>query len=135
MTFYETNLDTFGDWVRRDFFRIKVAEVVAGSLSTGYLGTHCQGIFNIVEGEPLNGKGCILSDGSPYFSWQRDPDFLPGEHFFIDIYGELDDDGEEILKGPVEGRVSSIWKKYIEQKQRAGEDYATVFASRNNLQP
>jgi len=83
---YDDNFNAFVDWNRRTFWCIRVEEMIATFLSTGYLRAHCQGIYNVVEkGHRLNDAGCILSNGSSYFRCAED--FLPGVHFFVNISG------------------------------------------------
>jgi hypothetical protein len=85
---YEDNFYAFRDWNRRTFWCIRVEEMIATFLSTGYLRAHCQGICNVVErGQKVNDAGCILSNGSSYFRCTED--FLPGFHFFVNIFGAL----------------------------------------------
>jgi hypothetical protein len=85
---YGDNFNAFRDWNRRTFWCLRVEEMIATFLSTGYLRAHCQGIFNVVDKEQkVNDAGCILSNGSSYFRCTED--FLPGVHFFVTISGHV----------------------------------------------
>ena len=129
---YELNFNAFQTWNRCTFWCVRVEELIASCLSTGYLRPHCQGIGNIANGHKLNGKGCFIADGSSYFSFKRDSRERPGVDFYVDYYGGMN--GAAILVLPGHRAVRYFggfpWKNYVEQKQRAGRTYATILADR-----
>jgi hypothetical protein len=83
---FDDKFHLFVDWNRLAFWCIRVEEMIATFLSTGYLRAHCQGIYGVVEiGRKVNDAGCILSNGLSYFRCTED--FLPGYHFLVNIHG------------------------------------------------
>jgi hypothetical protein len=87
---YEANRMNFKKERHLMFLCTRVNEVIASRLSTGYLRAHSQGIFYIVNnGAKIKGDGCKLSDGSPYFAFQRENSNKPGINCFITYKGEI----------------------------------------------
>jgi len=97
--FYEDRIVPFygNNWrALRTFWCIRVQEMIATFLSTGYLRAHCQGMYGIVAGRypydcsgmkarEVNDAGCILSNGSSYFRCTEG--FRPGFNFCVDVWG------------------------------------------------
>jgi hypothetical protein len=83
---YSDNFNAFS-WHQRTFWCIRVEEMIATFLSTGYLRPHCQGIDKIIKGAKVHSLGCILPGGSSYFL--RTKNFLPGVHFSVNLDGLL----------------------------------------------
>jgi hypothetical protein len=130
---YEDNFNAFRDCNRRTFWCIRVEEMIATFLSTGYLRAHCQGVHNVVKkGHKLNDAGCILSNGLSYFRCTED--FLPGFHCFVNIFGAR----RRYSGVGVEPRVRATepWKTYVEQKHQTCRTYAREAAgiSASNLE-
>jgi len=79
--------DFLTNWGRTTFWCIRVEEMIASLLSTGYLRAHCQGIGNIVQGgQKMNDAGCCFPKGEfSYFHCTED--MRPGFHFYVDNSG------------------------------------------------
>ena len=82
LALYDDKFQQFKTWDQRSFWNIKIEEWLAAGLGTGYLRPHAQGIRN-----DLSRAGCILEDGSSYFSHHRPLRSLPGSHFFVGYFG------------------------------------------------
>jgi hypothetical protein len=113
LTCYDSKFNDYVDSHRRTFWCIRVEEMIASFLSTGYLRPHCQGIYIIVaEGEKLDDTGCILSKGS-YFRCAEN--YLPGIHFFVNSSGGCRQYHRAQLIG--DGMyLDAVWKTHTEQK-------------------
>jgi hypothetical protein len=94
--FYQDKIVPLRERNRRTFWCIRVQEMIATFLSTGYLRAHCQGIYSIVTGSDayecwglggrkVNDAGCILSNGLSYFRCTEG--FRPGFNFCVDVSG------------------------------------------------
>ena len=93
---YDNNLDKFtksNEWDQRSLWCIRVEEVIASVLGTGYLRVHAQGPGNVednnnnIKPELINRDGCKLKDGSSYFPFRRPLNSIPGGHIFVGYYG------------------------------------------------
>ena len=103
-------------------WNICVEEWLAGCLGTGYLGPHSQGFAN-----PMTRRGCVLADGSSYFSFRRPS--IPGHHFFVGNNGSparirIVDPNFPLLA------FSMLMSSKDESKDRL---YATIFPQQNNV--
>lgn len=66
---------------KQRFWNVRVEEVLASLLPTGYLRPHSQ---NYPEQEDRS--GCILYHTEPYFSFRRSSNSLPGADFWVGLY-------------------------------------------------
>ncbi len=82
LNMYGKQFGKFKNNAQRSFWCIRVEEWLAGCLGTAYLRPHAQG-----PGFKLHRRGCILSDGSSYFSFHRPNSSIPGYHHFVGYYG------------------------------------------------
>jgi hypothetical protein len=115
---YDDNFYAFVGWNRRTFWCIRVEEMIAIFLSTGYLRAHCQGIHNVVKkGQKVNDAGCILFNGSSYFRCTEG--FLPGFHFFVDIFGD-----RRRSRDCRDWTQAALWETYVEQKHQTCRTHA-----------
>lgn len=84
---YDINIGALRRLGQRKFWSVRVEEVIASCLSTGYLRAHCRGIYLIENEKSLNSRECRLADGTSYFSHQRNPKTIAGSDFYIDAWG------------------------------------------------
>jgi hypothetical protein len=102
------------------FWSIRVEEVLASLLPTGYLRPHAQGIMR----NSAKRTGCILSNNTSYFSFRRSSDFLPGSHFWVDEIG----DGA-VVYYRLSGKESvERFQSYVKQKTRARTDFMQQYS-------
>src|SRR5690606_12057234 len=57
---YDDNFNKFQNWDQQSFWCIRVEEMIASVLGTGYLRPHAQGVGR----DAHHRRGCLLSDGS-----------------------------------------------------------------------
>jgi len=126
---YEENVGQFQNKHQRLFWCVKVKEAIATRLPTDFLQLHCQGIGNIIDdSEALNNDGCLLYDGTSYFSYQ-DSDYCPGVNFHVGYYGVgsiVEDEGSE--------DAIHFLQDYIEQNREMGLALSDQILGRKLLQ-
>lgn len=108
------------------FWNICVEEWLAGCLGTFFLRAHSQGLDNLPDR-----RGCVLSDGSPYFAFRRAEDSLPGATIFVGSSGKRDSG-----RGPYwVGRPGGAGEQFhvlCQATTRAGTDFIRQYCTRKS---
>lgn len=114
-------------WDKYSFWCIRVEEMLAGCLGTGYLRAHAPGI----DHEPAPRRGCFLHDGSSYFAFRRSSLKLPGVSFFVGPYGmECDASRATRAHGYSAGLATPtalIYKSFYEAKLEERDNFREQF--------
>lgn len=124
---YDRGYFKLNEWNHHSFWRIRVEEVIASVLGTGFLRVHSPGLGNVedkndnIDAKLIKRDGCKLKDGSSYFAFRRSSKSIPGTHFFVGYFGQR---GWGARPG---FRVTSSFSKLVKQKQNQGQNYAAVF--------
>lgn len=114
---FGNNCDKYSFWC------IRVEEMLASCLGTGYLRPHAQGIGN----DQVHRRGCLLADGSSYFPFRRASlDFL-GTHFFVGYYGAARRRATGV-RALFTAQTSKLMSRKNESKDRL---YATICAPKS----
>lgn len=66
-----------------------------------------------------------------YFAFRRSSVSVPGIHFFIGLYGDINKPPEPRKFG--RASMQANFETYVKQKQDEGKKYAAVFAQSNTV--
>jgi hypothetical protein len=114
---------------KSDFWRIRVEEWLKACLGTGYLRQLVRGI-NSNAPDP---SGCLLSDYSSYFAFQRSPDAIPGLHFYVGDHGAIWNPGDGVSQRKPNAKSEQDLQTFHQAKTSAANDLRERMMQTKNL--